>query len=180
MPNRRSVFFVSTALALLPRRFRQPSLLTQFDGVIFARPPPFHSWILPKRSIAPSRRSTPAARPMASARSSSPIVNEQLSERMRDSDAFVLDFFQIFISPLEQETGRQAARTRQDVRTGCAIRANISPVSKRSTTCWRTTTVRASRSLIAPSHFWSASRCGKDTDVAVSRPAMRHLAPTSR
>lgn len=104
MPNRRSVFFVSDRTGITAEALGN-SLLTQFDGVDFRKTtiPFVDSPEAVDRAIAQINacREADGKRPIVI----SSIVNEQLSERMRDSDAFVLDFFQIFISPLEQELG---------------------------------------------------------------------------
>lgn len=104
MPNRRSVFFVSDRTGITAEALGN-SLLTQFDGVDFRKTtiPFVDSAEAVDRAIAQINacRESDGKRPIVI----SSIVNEQLSERMRDSDAFVLDFFQIFISPLEQELG---------------------------------------------------------------------------
>lgn len=104
MPNRRSVFFVSDRTGITAEALGN-SLLTQFDGVDFRKTtiPFVDSPEAVDRAIAQINacRQADGKRPIVI----SSIVNEQLSERMRDSDAFVLDFFQIFISPLEQELG---------------------------------------------------------------------------
>lgn len=104
MPNRHSVFFVSDRTGITAEALGN-SLLTQFDGVDFRKTtiPFVDSPEAVDRAIAQINacREADGKRPIVI----SSIVNEQLSERMRDSDAFVLDFFQIFISPLEQELG---------------------------------------------------------------------------
>ncbi|HOB00125.1 pyruvate, water dikinase regulatory protein [Casimicrobium huifangae] len=104
MPNRRSVFFVSDRTGITAEALGN-SLLTQFDGVDFRKTtiPFVDSSEAVDRAISQINacREADGKRPIVI----SSIVNEQLSERMRDSDAFVLDFFQIFISPLEQELG---------------------------------------------------------------------------
>jgi regulator of PEP synthase PpsR (kinase-PPPase family) len=87
--------------------------LTQFDGVDFRKTtiPFVDSSEAVDRAISQINacREADGKRPIVI----SSIVNEHLSERMRDSDAFVLDFFQIFISPLEQELGvKRLARGR--------------------------------------------------------------------
>ena len=104
MPNRRSVFFVSDRTGITAEALGN-SLLTQFDGVDFRKTtiPFVDSSEAVDRAISQINacREADGKRPIVI----SSIVNEHLSERMRDSDAFVLDFFQIFISPLEQELG---------------------------------------------------------------------------
>ncbi|MBL8310045.1 MAG: kinase/pyrophosphorylase [Burkholderiales bacterium] len=108
MPNRRSVFFVSDRTGITAEALGN-SLLTQFDGFDFRKTtiPFVDSDEAVDRAMAQIDASHVAdgKRPIVI----SSIVNEQLSQRMRNSDALVLDFFQIFISPLEQELGAKSS-----------------------------------------------------------------------
>jgi [pyruvate, water dikinase]-phosphate phosphotransferase / [pyruvate, water dikinase] kinase len=104
MPNRRAVFFISDRTGITAEALGN-SLLTQFDGVEFRKEtiPFVDSTEAIDRAIAKINESAAngGVRPIVI----SSLVDEALSERVRQSNAMVLDFFQIFIAPLEQELG---------------------------------------------------------------------------
>jgi [pyruvate, water dikinase]-phosphate phosphotransferase / [pyruvate, water dikinase] kinase len=102
MPNRRAVFFVSDRTGITAEALGN-SLLTQFDGFEFRKTtiPFVDSAEAADRAIAQINASTSTDGKRAIVISS--IVDERLSERIRTCDARVLDFFQTFIAPLEQE-----------------------------------------------------------------------------
>jgi [pyruvate, water dikinase]-phosphate phosphotransferase / [pyruvate, water dikinase] kinase len=104
MPNRRAVYFVSDRTGITAEALGN-SLLTQFDGFEFRKTTiPFCDSVEAiDRAIAQINQSaeTDGQRPIVI----SSIVDEALSLRVRECNAKVLDFFQIFIAPLEQEFG---------------------------------------------------------------------------
>ncbi len=104
MPNRRAVFFISDRTGITAEALGN-SLLTQFDGIDFKRTtiPFVDSPEAADRALAQiaDAATTDGRRPIVI----SSIVDEALSLRVRQSNALVLDFFQIFIAPLEQEFG---------------------------------------------------------------------------
>jgi [pyruvate, water dikinase]-phosphate phosphotransferase / [pyruvate, water dikinase] kinase len=108
MPHRRAVFFVSDRTGITAEALGN-SLLSQFDGVEFRKITiPFVDCAeAADRAIAQinTSRSSEGDRPIVI----SSIVDEALSERVRQCDAKVLDFFQIFIAPLEQELGLKSS-----------------------------------------------------------------------
>lgn len=108
MPNRRSVFFVSDRTGITAEALGN-SLLTQFDGFEFRKItiPFVDSPEAADRAIAQINESAEreGKRPIVI----SSIVDEKLSERVRESNARVLDFFQTFIAPLEQELGAKSS-----------------------------------------------------------------------
>jgi len=102
MPDRRAVFFVSDRTGITAEALGN-SLLSQFDGIEFRKTtiPFVDSEQAVDRAIAQINTSVnrDGKRPIVI----SSIVDEHLSERIRACDARVLDFFQTFIAPLEQE-----------------------------------------------------------------------------
>ncbi len=108
MPNRRSVFFVSDRTGITAETLGN-SLLTQFDGFEFRKTtiPFVDSDDAVARALAQidNCRTADGMRPIVICS----IVDERLSKRMRECDACVLDFFQIFIAPLEQELGTKSS-----------------------------------------------------------------------
>ncbi|MGL4231462.1 MAG: posphoenolpyruvate synthetase regulatory kinase/phosphorylase PpsR [Casimicrobium sp.] len=103
MPNRRSVFFVSDRTGITAEALGN-SLLTQFDGIEFRKTtiPFVDSLDAIDRAIAQiNDANNDGVRPIVI----SSIVDESFSARVRQCNALVLDFFQIFIAPLEQEFG---------------------------------------------------------------------------
>ncbi len=108
MPNRRSVFFVSDRTGITAEALGN-SLLTQFDGFEFRKTtiPFVDSEEAADRAIGLINACTADDGKRAIVISS--IVDERLSERIRTCDALVLDFFQIFIAPLELELGAKSS-----------------------------------------------------------------------
>ena len=108
MPNRRTVFFVSDRTGITAEALGN-SLLTQFDGFEFKKNtiPFVDSDEAVDRVVTQinDSRAADGKRPTVI----SSIVNERLSARMRAADACVLDFFQIFIAPLEIELGAKSS-----------------------------------------------------------------------
>ena len=108
MPNRRTVFFVSDRTGITAEALGN-SLLTQFDGFEFKKNtiPFVDSDEAVDRVVTQinDSRAADVKRPIVI----SSIVNERLSARMRAADACVLDFFQIFIAPLEIELGAKSS-----------------------------------------------------------------------
>lgn len=103
MPTRRAVFFVSDRTGITAEALGN-SLLTQFDTFEFKKTtiPFVDSVEALDRAIAQiNKAAAEGPRPIVI----SSIVDEALSLRVRECDARVLDFFQIFIAPLEQELG---------------------------------------------------------------------------
>jgi [pyruvate, water dikinase]-phosphate phosphotransferase / [pyruvate, water dikinase] kinase len=104
MPHRRAVFFVSDRTGITAEALGN-SLLTQFDGFEFRKItiPFVDSADAADHAIAQINESAErdGKRPIVI----SSIVDETLSERVRQSNARVLDFFQAFIAPLETELG---------------------------------------------------------------------------
>lgn len=108
MPNRRSVFFVSDRTGITAEALGN-SLLTQFDTIEFKKTtiPFVDSMEVADRTVAQinASASADAARPVVI----SSIVDETISARIRECNARVLDFFQVFIAPLEQEFQAKSA-----------------------------------------------------------------------
>ncbi len=108
MPNRRTVFFVSDRTGITAEALGN-SLLTQFDGFEFKKNtiPFVDSDEAVDRVVTQinDSRAADGKRPIVI----SSIVDERLSARMRAADACVLDFFQIFIAPLEIELGAKSS-----------------------------------------------------------------------
>jgi [pyruvate, water dikinase]-phosphate phosphotransferase / [pyruvate, water dikinase] kinase len=108
MPNRRSVFFVSDRTGITAEALGN-SLLTQFDTFEFKKTtiPFIDSMEAAERAVAQINEAATVDtnRPIVI----SSIVDETISARIRECNARVLDFFQVFISPLEQEFGIKSA-----------------------------------------------------------------------
>jgi [pyruvate, water dikinase]-phosphate phosphotransferase / [pyruvate, water dikinase] kinase len=108
MPNKRSVFFVSDRTGITAEALGN-SLLSQFDTFEFKKTtiPFVDSMEAADRAVAQIDESakTDGKPPIVI----SSIVDESLSARVRECNARVLDFFQTFIAPLEQEFGVKSA-----------------------------------------------------------------------
>lgn len=108
MPNRRSVFFVSDRTGITAEALGN-SLLTQFDSFEFKKStiPFIDSMEAADRAVAQidATAANDQHRPIVI----SSIVDEAISARIRECNARVLDFFHVFISPLEQEFGVKSA-----------------------------------------------------------------------
>jgi [pyruvate, water dikinase]-phosphate phosphotransferase / [pyruvate, water dikinase] kinase len=108
MPNRRSVFFVSDRTGITAEALGN-SLLTQFDTFEFKKTtiPFVDSPEATERAVEQINAAarTDEHRPIVI----SSIVDEAISAQVRQCNARVLDFFQVFIAPLEQELGSKSA-----------------------------------------------------------------------
>lgn len=108
MPNKRSVFFVSDRTGITAEALGN-SLLTQFDAFEFKKTtiPFIDSMEAADHAVAKidSTATSDQHRPIVI----SSIVDEAISARIRECNARVLDFFQVFIAPLEQEFGVKSA-----------------------------------------------------------------------
>ncbi len=111
MPHRRTVFFVSDRTGITAEMLGN-SLLTQFEEIAFRRVTiPF---VDSDDRIADVIRqindtaSTEELRPIVI----SSVVDEAMSKRIRnEANALTLDFFQVFIQPLEAELGAKSSHT---------------------------------------------------------------------
>jgi hypothetical protein len=108
-PARRTVFFISDRTGITAEMLGN-SLLTQFDEIQFQRITiPF---VDSQERLAEALKQVNA---VAAAEGRRPIVvsslvDEVMSEQIRrDADALTLDFFQVFIAPLEAELGRKSS-----------------------------------------------------------------------
>lgn len=106
----RTAFFVSDGTGITAEMLGN-SLLTQFDGIDFHHVTvPFVDTI--EKAIACVERigenaRTSAGRPVVF----TTLVNEEIRNAIHKSDAFVLDFFERFLDPLEAELGVKSAHT---------------------------------------------------------------------
>ncbi len=107
MASQRSVFFVSDGTGLTAESLGQ-SMITQFDDVTFNRITiPFVDNIEKANAAVMSVRQAAAndgMRPIVF----STLVNNDLRAIIHSVDALLLDFFEIFIGPLETELGAQS------------------------------------------------------------------------
>ena len=107
MSTQRSVFFVSDGTGLTAESLGQ-SMITQFDGVSFDRITiPFVDSIeKANAAIAEIREATArdGKRPIVF----STLVDPELRAIIHSVDALLLDFFEIFIGPLERELGEKS------------------------------------------------------------------------
>jgi regulator of PEP synthase PpsR (kinase-PPPase family) len=110
MPARRTVFFVSDGTGITVEMLGH-SLLTQFEGIDFNQVTvPFVD------SVAKAEACVHRINEAARAAVGRPVVfttlvDSELREFMRRADAFVLDFFETFLVPLESEFGEKSTHT---------------------------------------------------------------------
>src|ERR1700704_2610157 len=111
MPDRhRTVFFVSDGTGITVEMLGH-SLLTQFDGIVFNQMTvPFIDSV-EKAQACVSRikeaSATGNGRPVVFPT----LVNAEIRETIRKANAFVLDFFESFLDPLEAEFGAKSTHT---------------------------------------------------------------------
>ncbi len=102
MTATRTVFFISDGTGLTAESLGH-SLLSQFEGVTFrqVRVPFVDSPAKAMECVAQinAARTMDGARPVVI----STLVNPDVSRRLREADALILDFFETFIAPLEAE-----------------------------------------------------------------------------
>jgi hypothetical protein len=111
MPDRRrTVFFVSDGTGITVEMLGH-SLLTQFDGIDFNQETvPFVDSIAKAKACVARVNGAPRPagfRPVVF----TTLVNADIRETVRKADAFVLDFFQNFLDPLEAEFGSKSTHT---------------------------------------------------------------------
>ena len=111
MPDRRrTVFFVSDGTGITVEMLGH-SLLTQFDGIEFDQMTvPFID------SVAKAEACVARINEAAVSGNSRPVVfttlvNAEIRETVRKAEAFVLDFFESFLDPLEAEFGAKSTHT---------------------------------------------------------------------
>jgi regulator of PEP synthase PpsR (kinase-PPPase family) len=111
MPDpRRTVFFVSDGTGITVEMLGH-SLLTQFDGIKFEQTTvPFID------SVAKAQACVSRINEAAVSGSGRPVVfttlvNSEIRETVRKSEAFVMDFFESFLDPLEAEFGAKSSHT---------------------------------------------------------------------
>lgn len=102
MTATRTVFFISDGTGLTAESLGH-SLLSQFEGVTFrqVRVPFVDSPAKAMECVAQinAARTMDGVRPVVI----STLVNPEVSRRLREADALILDFFETFIAPLEAE-----------------------------------------------------------------------------
>ena len=111
MPDRRrTVFFVSDGTGITVEMLGH-SLLTQFDGIEFDQMTvPFID------SVAKAEACVARINEAAVSGNGRPVVfttlvNAEIRETVRKAEAFVLDFFESFLDPLEAEFGAKSTHT---------------------------------------------------------------------
>jgi regulator of PEP synthase PpsR (kinase-PPPase family) len=111
MPDpRRTVFFVSDGTGITVEMLGH-SLLTQFDGIEFDQMTvPFVD------SVAKAQACVTRINEAAVSGNGRPVVfttlvNAEIRETVRKAEAFVLDFFESFLDPLEAEFGAKSTHT---------------------------------------------------------------------
>lgn len=111
MPDRRrTVFFVSDGTGITVEMLGH-SLLTQFDGIEFDQTTvPFID------SVAKAEACVARINEAAVSGNGRPVVfttlvNAEIRETVRKAEAFVLDFFESFLDPLEAEFGAKSTHT---------------------------------------------------------------------
>jgi hypothetical protein len=110
MPDRRVVFFVSDGTGITAQMLGH-SLLTQFEGVEFAEVTiPFVDTI-EKAQDCRARIEDEAARGNGRPIVFSTLVNSDVRDVLRKSQALCLDFFETFIDPLEAGLGLRSTHT---------------------------------------------------------------------
>lgn len=108
---RRTVFFVSDGTGITVEMLGH-SLLTQFEGIEFQHVTvPFVDTIAKARAcvarIEDAARNDGSARPVVF----TTLVNGEVRDVIRAAGAFVLDFFEVFLDPLEAELGAKSSHT---------------------------------------------------------------------
>ncbi|HYS58493.1 MAG TPA: pyruvate, water dikinase regulatory protein [Burkholderiales bacterium] len=111
MPERRrTVFFVSDGTGITVEMLGH-SLLTQFDGIEFDQMTvPFIDSVDKARTCVTRINEASAGgngRPVVF----TTLVNAEIRETVRKAEAFVLDFFESFLDPLEAEFGAKSTHT---------------------------------------------------------------------
>ncbi len=108
MPSRRTVFFVSDRTGITAEMLGN-SLLSQFEGFVFQRHnlPFVDSLAKVDQAIEQiaSQAKLDGRRPIVF----SSLVDTAMSARLAQAPALFLDFFQIFIAPLESELGAKSS-----------------------------------------------------------------------
>ena len=108
--RRRTVFFVSDGTGITVEMLGH-SLLTQFDGIGFDHETvPFIDSVAKAEACVTRINSAPrpaSFRPVVF----TTLVNSEIRETVRKADAFVLDFFESFLDPLEAEFGAKSTHT---------------------------------------------------------------------
>jgi len=111
MPDpRRTVFFVSDGTGITVEMLGH-SLLTQFDGIQFEQATvPFVDSVERAQACVTRINEASAAgngRPVVF----TTLINAEMRETMRKANAFVMDFFESFLDPLEAEFGAKSTHT---------------------------------------------------------------------
>jgi regulator of PEP synthase PpsR (kinase-PPPase family) len=108
--SRRTVFFVSDGTGITVEMLGH-SLLTQFDGIEFDQMTvPFID------SVAKAQACVARINEASASGSGRPVVfttlvNAEIRDTVRKAEAFVLDFFESFLDPLEAEFGAKSTHT---------------------------------------------------------------------
>src|SRR5258708_3067256 len=111
MPDRhRTVFFFSDGTGITVELLT-PRLLTQFDGIRFDQTTvPFIDSV-EKAQVCVSRINEASAAGNGRPVVFTTLVNAEIRETIRKANAFVLDFFESFLDPLEAEFGAKSTHT---------------------------------------------------------------------
>ena len=111
MPERsRTVFFVSDGTGITVEVLGH-SLLTQFDGIEFNQMTvPFIDSVA-KAEACVARINEAARQGTVRPVVFTTLVNTEIRDAVRKADAFVLDFFESFLDPLESEFGAKSTHT---------------------------------------------------------------------
>ena len=108
MPSRRTVFFVSDGTGITVEMLGH-SLLTQFEGTDFIQVTvPFVDTAVKAESCVArinQAGKSDGARPLVF----TTLVNADVRDALRGAEALVLDFFQMFLEPLEAELGTKSS-----------------------------------------------------------------------
>ena len=131
MPASRTVFFVSDGTGITAETLGH-SLLSQFEGFAFRQVRiPFVDSVEKAQDCAVQvrrAREQDGVRPVVI----STLVDQEVADALRDTDALVLDFFAAFIAPLEDELGSRSShaigRSRAQV-TGSDYKARIDAIN---------------------------------------------------
>ena len=108
--RRRTVFFVSDGTGITVEMLGH-SLLTQFDGIEFDQMTvPFIDSVA-KAQACVSRINEASVSGNGRPVVFTTLVNAEIRETVRKADAFVLDFFESFLDPLEAEFGAKSTHT---------------------------------------------------------------------
>ncbi len=154
MPDRRrTVFFVSDGTGITVETLGH-SLLTQFDGIDFDQTTVPFMDSAAKAEACVARINEAAGSGTARPVVFTTLVDSEMREALRKADAFVMDFFESFLDPLEAEFGAKCASSR-DLDKADVILVGVSRSGKTPTSLYLSLQfgIRAANYPLIPEDF---------------------------